>query len=336
MRKVFALLAVALVHAAACVARAVPSTQPIAVPHAPDRALAVTQSSRFEWTDANRDNRIVAAKIYAPTSGDGPLPVIIFSHGLGGSRENYEYVGRQWAAHGYVVVHLQHAGSDDNVWRGQDNPSGALRRAANAQNSVARAKDVSFAIDELTKLNDTADWKDKLDLDHIGVAGHSFGGQTCMLVAGELLGGKAGTLMFGKLADPRIKAVLPMSPAVPMKRDKLDECYGSITIPVLEMTGTQDDSPLGDSVAVDRRIPFDHVKSTDAYLLTLTDGDHMVFSGRAREKEKPTDPRHQEIIRIASTAFWDAYLKDDARARDWLRNGQFKSTLNADGSFEQR
>jgi predicted dienelactone hydrolase len=327
-----AVLAVLLISTAPCLSAS--STQPVAVPYAADRALVESAATRVQWTDVNRDNRVVPAKIYSPSSGRGPFPVIIFSHGLGGSRENYEYLGRQWAANGYVVVHLQHAGSDDRVWRGQQHPAEALRQAANAQNSVARARDVSFAIDRMEKLADQPDWKGRLDLDHIGVAGHSFGGQTSMLVAGELLGGKVGPRMFGQLADPRVKAVLPMSPPVPARRDKLDEVYGSITIPVFEMTGTQDDSPLGDSLAADRRIPFDHLKSGDAYLLTLTDGDHMVFSGRSREQVKPTDGRHQEIIRIASTAFWDAYLKNDASARQWLREGALKTNLKDDARLE--
>jgi len=69
---------------------------------------------RTTWHDANRD-RDVPVKIYSPKSGNGPFPVIIFSHGLVGSREGYEYLGRHWASRGYVSVHLQHYGSDDDV-----------------------------------------------------------------------------------------------------------------------------------------------------------------------------------------------------------------------------
>ena len=39
--------------------------------------------------------------------------MIVFSHGLGGTRDGYEYLGRHWASYGYVSVHLQHKGSDD-------------------------------------------------------------------------------------------------------------------------------------------------------------------------------------------------------------------------------
>ncbi len=45
---------------------------------------------KFDWRDARRD-RLVPVKIYFPKEGTGPLPIIIFSHGLGGSRECYEY-----------------------------------------------------------------------------------------------------------------------------------------------------------------------------------------------------------------------------------------------------
>jgi len=94
-------------------------------------------------------------KIYYPKSGKGPFPVIIFSHGLGGSREGYEYLGQAWAKHGYVSVHLQHLGSDDAVWRdaGLFDKMDAMRRSAfDPANAINRPRDVSFAIDELEKL----------------------------------------------------------------------------------------------------------------------------------------------------------------------------------------
>lgn len=99
---------------------------------------------RDDWRDAKRD-RVVPVKIYSPKSGAAPFPVIIFSHGLGGSREGYEYLGRHWASHGYVSVHLQHAGSDDAVWR-DERPAErmtAMRRATlQPRNASERARDV--------------------------------------------------------------------------------------------------------------------------------------------------------------------------------------------------
>src|SRR5438128_334928 len=75
---------------------------PATMPYAGDRKPLNSDFVRLEWKDPSRD-RTVPVKIYFPTEGDGPFPVIVFSHGLGGNREAYEYLGRQWAANGYIV-----------------------------------------------------------------------------------------------------------------------------------------------------------------------------------------------------------------------------------------
>src|SRR5581483_4684895 len=90
-------------------AETIPAVQPT--------ASNPVEAVRYDWVDAKR-HRDVPVKIYYPKTGDGPFPVIVFSHGLGGSREGYEYLGNYWASHGYVSVHLQHLGSDDSVWKG--------------------------------------------------------------------------------------------------------------------------------------------------------------------------------------------------------------------------
>src|SRR6185369_7102161 len=116
-------------------------------PYKPVRGPGAVETVRFDWHDAKRD-RDVPVKIYFPKSGGGRLPVIIFSHGLGGSREGYEYLGRHWASHGYVSVHVQHPGSDDAVWRNAaalDRMTAMRQAAADPRNAINRPLDVSFA-----------------------------------------------------------------------------------------------------------------------------------------------------------------------------------------------
>ena len=48
--------------------------------------VAVTD---YDWFDEKRQ-RQVPVRIYYP-QGRGPYPVVVFSHGLGGSREGYQY-----------------------------------------------------------------------------------------------------------------------------------------------------------------------------------------------------------------------------------------------------
>lgn len=153
-------------------------------------------------------------KIYFPT-GKGPFPVVMFSHGLGGTRETYEYLGQYWAVHGYVAVHVQHIGSDDAVWRGGGGRS-ALLGAMTAKNALDRVRDISFAIDQLQLLGADPAWPlhGKCDLARIGMAGHSFGANTTLLVSGMKM-----PAIADKVADARIKCAIAMSSPAPTLRN---------------------------------------------------------------------------------------------------------------------
>lgn len=297
---------------------------------APSNAVTTAQ---FTWHDSKRE-RDVPVKIYSPVTDAGPFPVILFSHGLGGTRDNYEYLGRYWASHGYVSVHLQHEGSDDKVWREAGPFSGmkAMRQAVgDPRNAINRARDVSFAIDELERLNrEKSAYQHRLDLKRIGVVGHSFGAFTSLAVAGQEF--TPGLNRTSALADPRVKAIVPMSAPVPANKQRLDEVYGNVRIPCLHMTGTKDASPIGDTQPTERRLPFDHSRNSDQYLITFQGGDHMVFSGRRTTKQ---DRVFQALICESSTMFWNAYLRDDPKAKSWLAN-DFKSALGQNGAFEMK
>ena len=234
------------------------------------------------WTDAAR-SREVPMKIYYPEDAAGPFPVIVFSHGLGGTRDGYEYLGRHWASCGYASLHVQHKGSDDSVWKGKAQPLQAMREAiTDPSNSANRPADVKFAVDQLEKTNrETPALKGKLDLKRLGMAGHSYGAWTTLAIAGAsaALPGREATF-----ADPRFKAAIAMSaPAPTVKQtDLLDRTFAAVKIPILHMTGTLDDSPIGETKAAERRVPFDHITGADQYLITFSGGDHLIFSGRGR------------------------------------------------------
>ena len=160
--------------------------------------LCRIRPARNRWRRGNSHGRFrrarcrarphIPIKVYLPPLSKA-APVILFSHGLGGSREGYAYVGQHWAKRGYVVVMLQHPGSDESVWRGQ--PLGqrmkAMQDAASAENLLLRLKDVPAVLDQLTKWNveDKHALKGRLDLEHVGMSGHSFVHQTTQGVAGQ-------------------------------------------------------------------------------------------------------------------------------------------------------
>jgi dienelactone hydrolase len=292
-----------------------------------------------EWTDSKR-SRSIPYKVYYAPEAKGERPVVIFSHGLGGSREGSEYLGQHLASYGYICVHIQHPGSDESLWRGKENPLQALKDfftdPANAiEQSRLRFEDLPFALDSIAELNDSdASLKGRFDLDHVGMSGHSFGAHSTMAASGQVYGTPARALTYG---DPRIKASIAYSPSPPLRRTDYDVVYGKIAVPIFHMTGTEDGDPVNRGMSPeDRTTPYKHISTTDQLLLVLAGGDHMIFSGRRTRgvAPKPSDPRHLDIIRMGSIAFWDAYLLDDSAARKWLTKGDFAEAVGKDGTFE--
>jgi len=233
---------------------------------------------------------------------------------------------------------LQHHGSDDEVWRGQGlNAYAALNRAVeDPKNAIDRAEDVKFAISELFRLNDmkTVGGYDPLrgmiDENEVGMAGHSFGAWTTLAVVGEK--NTAGV----NFTDSRIKAAIAMSAPVPGGAEKAAGEFAAIKAPVFHMTGTQDNSPIGETKAADRRIPYDQATTPGTCLLILNGADHMTFSGHIFAAYAPEDERFQKYILAGSTAFWDATLRGNAAARTWLYHGGFTAMLGKAGTFETR
>jgi predicted dienelactone hydrolase len=69
---------------------------------APWRACAQGASTfdvqEFDWVDMARQ-RAVPVRLYLPAAaGDAPVPLVVFSHGIGGSRRGYSYLGQHWPA----------------------------------------------------------------------------------------------------------------------------------------------------------------------------------------------------------------------------------------------
>lgn len=120
----------------------------------------------------------------------GPFPLIIFSHGQAALRWQSTYYTVLLASHGYVVASTDHEGGTlGDVVRG------------NLQNVAVgvetRPVDVSYLLNRFSRLKEDDPLYGLLDLEHIGVTGHSFGALTSMRVAAM---------------DKRVKAIVPQAP----------------------------------------------------------------------------------------------------------------------------
>lgn len=288
------------------------------------------------WTDEKR-HRDVPVKIYYPAdlSEDKPAPVVIFSHGLGGSRDGYAMWGETFAGAGYISVHLQHIGSDESLWRGKLGDPGSLKdklkEGMSAEAYMDRIGDVKFALDKLTEIN-SADGKHalkgKLDLKHVAMAGHSFGAQTTQAMAGQIA-------TFGKRElsgyDDRITCAIAMSPAPPKGPPAVTgQAFSKIRMPVLWMTGTKDESALREAPPETRRVPFDKTTAKDQYLIIFKDADHMAFSVRG-----PMGTKLEKELKGSALAFLDAYLRVDAEKQKSLAD-DLKKVVKSTGTVESK
>ncbi len=291
---------------------------PLAVPE-----IAKVTTKDFTVTDASR-KREIPVRIYLPAQAK-PAPVVLFSHGLGGSRNGNAFMGEHWAARGYVAVFLQHPGSDTSVWRekpiSERMPS--MVEAASPGNFLLRVRDVPAVINQLQTWNTTPghSLQGRLDLTRIGMSGHSFGAITTQAVSGQqFLGG------LGDFRDQRIKAAIAFSPSSPQRGDA-KSAFGEVKIPWMLMTGTKDVAPIGHADVPSRRAVFTALPPGSKYEVVLDNAEHSAFTDVAlpgdREKR---NPNHHRAILALSTAFWDAYLRGDEEAKSWL-NGDAPRTI---------
>lgn len=289
---------------------------------------------RGDFTDERRGGRVVPYKLYYPVAQAlGALPVIVWSHGLGGSRDGAAFLARFISSHGYVVIHPTHAGTDTSLWEGKPgHPWDAIRDThISRKTTLARFRDIPFLLDRLPALAAAhPEIGEHMDLSRLGMSGHSFGAITTQVMAGQRLG--KGRRMYSMREDRfRCGIAYSMSPTYNGGEDP-DALYGPIAMPMLYMTGTNDVSPLSGKDYTYRLPIFEHARGPEQHLVVLEGADHMVFSGSRGQLETYENiDRHKDIIKIVSLAFWDAYLKGDPTAKDWLTGGGLERYLGGEG-----
>jgi dienelactone hydrolase len=294
-------------------------------------ACAAAQMIDVDWKDSARE-RMLPLKLRIP-DGEGKVPLVIFSHGLGGSRDGGKAWGEHWSSNGYFVIHTQHPGSDQSLLKelGADALK-KLMRGATAEQLLGRVDDVRFVLDEIARRQQAGDKRlARIDLARVAMTGHSFGAVTTMALANTRFPGA-----IKSLADERIKAFIALSPQAQGQKKSWPERYGKMSKPFLTITGTIDGDMIGNGANPDKRAAvFDAQPPGDKYRVVFENGDHMVFNGGAiRESEmfsqliddrkKRSDPVTAKLIQektqLLTMKYLDAYLKDDVSAKQWLMN----------------
>jgi len=142
------------------------------------------QRYRLDLNDASR-NRQFYVDIYRPqTLPPGDIPVMVYSHGLGDQPSSARVVAQHLASYGFVVATPQHPGSDASQLEAFQ--AGLSDRIYLISDFIDRPQDVTYLLDQLEVLNQEQ-FEGRLDLNSVGISGHSFGGYTALALAGATM-----------------------------------------------------------------------------------------------------------------------------------------------------
>jgi len=245
------------------------------------------------------------------SSVEQSYPVLIFSHGLGGNRMQNMFQVEQFVSQGYILVGIDHTyNSTATIF-----PDGRVAPLI-VQNNMAISDldkaspqwvaDVKFVLDQVEKLaaNDPEQrFTGRMDMDHVGMFGHSYGGATSVQVL---------------MTDYRIKAAINMDGAL----------YGELRVPeeglkkpflmmsadsTLENLQTSNDQF---DYAKDIYPRFNHITKGGNYWMILNQTNHMTFtdfvlSSPLFQLKQGRDIREaHQLINDYSRDFFDHYLRN--------------------------
>ncbi len=103
------------------------------------------------------------------------------------------------------------------------------------------------------------------------------------------------------------------------------------------MTGTKDVAFIGDADVPSRLAVFPALPPGGKYELVLDKAEHSAFSDRALPGDtERRNPNHHRAIKALSTAFWDAWLREDPAAKTWLAGDGPYSVLEKNDRWQRK
>jgi predicted dienelactone hydrolase len=263
--------------------------------------------------------------------GSGAHPVVVFSHGGFCAPEMYDRITGHWVSHGYIVIEPEHLDAPDSVR--QAGPPDMARLLP------SRLRDVSYAVDVLPEIGRLAGITGGLANPPLAIAGHSFGGAVAATKAGLILKPDAYRGTPGGPQDPRFRAAILLSPPG-SGEDLAENAFDGLRLPLMTTGGTADvgrgydgSLPPGEW----RRRMYQLAPPGDKYSVIIEDADHYLGGLICNpERGGEPDPGGVEIVRAMTTAFLDAYLKDDPAAQAFLANADVAKLTGGRADYQRR
>ena len=269
---------------------------------------------------------------------DQSVPTVVISHGMATSVWSLAYLAEHLASHGYAVILLEHPETTAQRFSQFFN---GLAGPPSVTTLLNRPRDITAALDTLTQQAEQNPDLQMLNLESVGVLGHSLGGYTALAAAGADVNtekivesceddsiAQRPSLNLSMLIqcrfseipsnaslevhDERVQAVIALNPFT--SRVFGETGLGAIDIPVM-LVSSLDDYFVP---ALPEQIePYRWLQSLNRYLVLIEDATHFSLlergaTGALAVPEFLTGPEseaiHQQISAL-SLAFFERYLQ---------------------------
>ncbi len=267
---------------------------------------AASAEEPFAYSHSNHGFMGSVAADSLPNATCPRVPLVLFSHGLGGCALQSLFITEELARHGYVVAAPDHTdaacaiGSDDVKLDNIRTDSSFLTpRQWTDQSEIDRMHDLRAVI---RLIADDPQLARIVDASHIGAVGHSLGGYTVVGMAGGWPAWKT----------PAIKAVLALSPYV--EPFVAHATLAGVNVPVMYQ-GAQFDWGITPSLEGENGAYA--VSKSPKYFAKLNGGTHFEWTnllcwGESNVAACLADRPNARVIDLYGIAFLDRYLKDKA------------------------
>ncbi|HUS83252.1 MAG TPA: hypothetical protein VM013_08385 [Dehalococcoidia bacterium] len=280
-------------------------------------AVGVTEITFERPSTTSADPRVLATHIWYPAAESAknatqdeilkgvtdaelardnlPLPIIMFSHGSGGTTWQSTFYTTHLASYGFVVVAPPHPGNTAADCLPCVNVEGLVDSFLN------RPPDMTFVLESMLDLNDdpASPFYQALDGSRVGISGHSFGGLDVVRMAAEG-------------SSTPFAAALAMAPAGGGTLPAID---GSVDIPLMLMGGERDTAC---PVEIQRDY-FETLQGNEQrYLVIFPRGAHLAYADQCISilggcgPDDISQEKAHELVDFYATAFFETYVAGDA------------------------
>jgi predicted dienelactone hydrolase len=290
-------------------------------------------------------NRNFEADLYLPQSNE-PIPLIVISHGIGEDRDSFAYLADHLSSYGFAVAVLEHPGSDAKKVREY---FAGLTSSPEPMELINQPLDVKFLLDELQT---NISLKDRLNLQQVGLIGHSQGGYAVLALAGAKLdfenlqkdcadNQSLNLSLFVQcdamklpernyaLQDPRVKAAIAINPLSSSIFGQAG--MSQIQIPLMLVASSED---VLTPVVAEQVRPFAWLTQPHKYLLMIENGTHFSVLQPTKNSLKlpipvdiigPNPEIARSYISVMSLAFFRRQLSQDISYDSYLSAAYVKS-----------